>query len=235
MADEHESIGAKVERRALLEARRPKPPVGQYTATVGEQTIDLPIIQVEPDLGIALLMTTDVDLDFVEACGAELAERLRPHDIAAVVSAATLGIPVGAAVAKHLGMRRQFVLLKTNKAHLVDALTEPLRPLTAEATQMLRLDRRWLPDLAGKRVAFVDDVITSGSSASAALALLRKAGAKVVVIGAFLTEGDGWQKALGPEDAELVQVLGQIPVFRPKAKEDGSTDWVEDWSTPALA
>ncbi|KAG8464112.1 hypothetical protein KFE25_000280 [Diacronema lutheri] len=221
-----ESVGAQVEARTQLEARLPQPPVGHYVATVGKHRIGLPLVQVRPDLAIALLETTSVDLDFVEACGAELADALRRLNAEVVVSAATLGIPVGAAVAKALGLHRQYVLMKTEKAHLADALVEPLTSTTTQGRQMLRLDRRWLPHLAGKRTVFVDDVISTGGSSAAGLRLLRAAGAHVVGLGAFLVEGDGWKGALGAEDAELVHALGRVPVFRP----NGRGGWQEDWA-----
>jgi adenine phosphoribosyltransferase len=221
-------IGPMVESIVRMEAVRPSAPVALYTAQVGKQTIELPVMQMKRDLAIALLMTIDVDLQFVEEAGIELAETLRRLEPQVVVTAATLGIPVGAAVAKALGLRRQYVLQKTDKAHLADALTEPLTSTTTEARQHLRLDRRWLPAIAGKRVVFVDDVISSGSSCAAALRLLRAAGAHVVGIGCFLVEGDGWKKSMSDEDAELVQTLGRVPVFHPSSEKEG--EWKEDWA-----
>ena len=68
--------------------------------------------------------------------------------------------------------------------------------------------------VAGRRVALVDDVVSSGASITAALSLLRTAGASVVSVGALLTEGIAWRDALGA-DASLVHALGTIPMFEP--------------------
>jgi adenine phosphoribosyltransferase len=86
--------------------------------------------------------------------------------------------------------------------------------ITTEAGQELLLDRRRIDLVSGRRVALVDDVISSGGSINAALRLLDQAGAEVVAIGALLTEGGGWTQALG-ERAALVRTLGTIPVFGP--------------------
>ena len=74
------------------------------------------------------------------------------------------------------------------------------------------LDRRAVPLLAGRRVVVVDDVVATGSSLAATLALARSAGANIVGAGVILTEGHDWEKTLGA-DARLVQGLGHIPQF----------------------
>ena len=66
--------------------------------------------------------------------------------------------------------------------------------------------------VAGKRVAIIDDVISTGGSITAALRLVRRIGGNPVALGCMLTEGDAWRAALGA-DAGLVRSLGRIPVF----------------------
>ena len=59
-------------------------------------------------------------------------------------------------------------------------------------------------------MAFVDDVISTGRSAAAALELLTRHGAQIVSVAALMTEGDDWRAALG-DTSELVQSLGRLP------------------------
>jgi adenine phosphoribosyltransferase len=73
-------------------------------------------------------------------------------------------------------------------------------------------------------VALVDDVISTGASIRAALALLRRVGADPVAIGAVLTETNVWRAALG-DDQRLVHSLGSIPIFR----KSSDNTFVEDW------
>lgn len=194
-----------------------------FTAKLGSQQLDLPIVELAPDLAIALFITTDLGLTVMETAGRELAELLAQTEPEAVVTAATLGIPLGMTVATGLGLDEITVLHKTNKVHLADALTEPLSSITTKGDQVFRLDRARAPRLEGKRVVFVDDVISTGSSAAAALRLIRRAGGEVVSVGTGLLEGTMWQDALG-QDAERTTGLGTIPIFRP-----GAGGWVEDW------
>jgi adenine/guanine phosphoribosyltransferase-like PRPP-binding protein len=203
--------------------------VGSYTVTAGSQSADLDLIALNDSLAIALLMTIDESISFVTTAGAELATRLAASvgAIDVVVSAATLGIQVGMAVAVGLGLDRQVVLQKTKKLHLRDALSEPLSSITTGAAQDLLLDRRAIPFIRGKNVVFVDDVISSGSSCAAALRLIRAAGGNIVGVGAILVEGGEWKTRLGRDDAELVSFLGTIPLFRPTGP-DGA--WEADWN-----
>jgi hypothetical protein len=58
----------------------------------------------------------------------------------------------------------------------------------------------------------------------AALTLLRRVGANPVVIGALVTEGSQWRQALG-DDADLVEALGAIPIFRRGATGELEEVW----------
>jgi adenine/guanine phosphoribosyltransferase-like PRPP-binding protein len=173
---------------------------------------------------ISLLMTIDHGVAFLERAGRDLADRLAPSQPEIIASAATLGIPVAIEVSRALALDDYLILQKTPKIHLADALAAPLRSITTGQDQRLLLDQARRPAVAGRRVAFVDDVIATGSSTSASLRLLRAAGAQVVAIGALLTEGEAWRAALG-EDAALVQTLGRIPGFH--LEGDG---WVACWT-----
>ncbi len=197
---------------------------GSYRAVVGSQTVELPIVELGANLWIALLITVDLGVEFVDRAGRDLAAAIEPAGVEVVATAATMGIPVAIEVSRALGLDAYIVLHKVPKIHLRDALLEPVRSITTGPEQQLRLDRARLHVASGKRVAFVDDVISTGSSAAAATRLLRQAGAEVVAIGTLVTETKAWREALG-EDAGLVTALGDIPVFR---RGPGSS-FVEDW------
>ncbi|HXQ43455.1 MAG TPA: phosphoribosyltransferase family protein [Acidimicrobiales bacterium] len=198
--------------------------VGRYRTRIGAQDVDLPLVPIADDLAIALLITVDHGVRFAEQAGTELAELLAPYGADVVVSVATMGIPLAIEVTRALGLDDYLILQKTPKIHLQDAISEPVTSITTGAPQRLLFDRARVPVVAGRRVAVVDDVISTGASVCAALNILRRVGAQPVVIGAMLTEASTWRVALG-EDAALVHALGGIPVFR--REESGGI--VEDW------
>jgi adenine/guanine phosphoribosyltransferase-like PRPP-binding protein len=195
-----------------------------YRASVGSQSADLPVVQVAEGLSIALLICVDHGVAFSEVAGRELAERLAGARPEVVVSVATMGIPLAIEVTRALGLDDYVILHKTPKIHLGETWAEPVRSITTGSAQKLRLDPNRVAAVQGRRVAVVDDVISTGGSLGAALNLLRRVGAEPVVVGAFLTEGQAWRRALGG-DADMVRTLGAIPLFR--HSPDGRL--VEDW------
>jgi adenine/guanine phosphoribosyltransferase-like PRPP-binding protein len=199
-----------------------------YHASIGSQSVDLPIVALSETVGVALLITVDLGISFCERAGQELAHMLDGLSIDVVVSVATMGIPFAVEVAKALGHDQYAILHKTPKIHLGDAVSEPVQSITTAMPQRLLFDRARIPVVQGRRVALIDDVISTGSSAVAALKLLRGIGAEPMAIGAIVTEGDAWRTTLG-DDATRVHALSTLPLFRPRP--DGGFDEL-DATTP---
>ena len=199
-------------------------PGGTYPTKIGSQSIDLPVVAIADEVAIALFITVDQGVAFSSTAGIEIAEEIRGFDVDVVASVATMGIPVAIEITRALGLDDYLIFQKTPKIHLSDAIVEPVRSITTDVPQQLLFDRARVNAVAGKRVALVDDVISTGASIRAALALLRGVGAIPVAIGAVLTETNVWRAALG-DDQHLVHALGAIPLFR--SGPDGT--WTEDW------
>jgi adenine phosphoribosyltransferase len=197
-----------------------------YPTTVGRQAVELPLVALSDQLTIALLICVDMGVRFAETAGRELADLMRPAHPDIVVSVATMGIPLAIEASRALGIDDYVILHKTPKIHLGETWSEPVSSITTEREQRLRLDPARADAVRGRRVAVVDDVISTGASLSAALRLVRRIGADPVVIGSLMTEGGAWRKALGA-DAENVRSLGAMPLFRPAP--DGSGELIEDW------
>jgi adenine phosphoribosyltransferase len=188
-----------------------------YTVDIAGEAVKLPIVPINKQLAISLLMVIDMGVLFGERIGKALAAKLGPLKPDIVVGAATLGIPVVIEVSRALGLDQYVIAQKSPKIHLADALVQEVQSVTSTGKQRLMLDRRSVPLLSGRRVVVVDDVVATGSSLAATLALVRSAGAEVVGAGVILTEGHEWEKVLGA-DAGLVHGLGHIPQF---ALQDG--------------
>ena len=185
-----------------------------YATTVGSQAVELPLVDLSDELTIALLISVDLGVAFAEVAGRELADLMRPADPEIVVSVATMGIPVAIEASRALGLDDYVILHKTPKIHLGETWSEPVTSITTDAAQRLRMDPARVSAVRGRRVAVVDDVISTGASTLAALRLVRRTGAEPVVIGTLMTEGSGWRSALGT-DAHLVRSLGSMPLFGP--------------------
>jgi adenine phosphoribosyltransferase len=197
---------------------------GTYTTTVGSQAVELPLVALSDELTIALLISVDMGVAFSETAGRELAELMRPAEPDIVVSVATMGIPLAIEASRALGLDDYVILHKTPKIHLAEAWAEPVFSITTDKPQKLRMDPARVDAVRGRRVAVVDDVISTGASLSSALRQVRRMEAEPVVIGTMMTEGGAWKRALG-EDAAVVRTLGAMPLFHP----DGHGGLVEDW------
>jgi adenine phosphoribosyltransferase len=198
-----------------------------YPTTVGSQAVELPLVALSDSLTIALLICVDMGVAFAETAGRELAELMAPAQPEIVVSVATMGIPLAIEASRALGFDDYVILHKTPKIHLGETWSEPVHSITTDKEQRLRLDPARVEAVRGRRVAVVDDVISTGASLLAALRLVRRIGAEPVVIGSLMTEGGAWRDALGA-DADNVRSLGSMPLFHPAA-DDGSGELIEDW------
>jgi adenine/guanine phosphoribosyltransferase-like PRPP-binding protein len=197
-----------------------------YRTTVGSQALELPLVALSDELTIALLICVDLGVAFAEVAGRELAELMRPAEPDIVVSVATMGIPLAIEASRALGLDDYVILHKTPKIHLGETWSEPVHSITTDKPQRLRMDPARADAVRGRRVAVVDDVISTGASLLAALHLVRRIGAEPVVIGTLMTEGALWRTTL-EGDADMVRTLGAMPLFHPA--KDGSGGLVEDW------
>ena len=197
-----------------------------YPAMVGSQAVELPLVALSDDLTIALLICVDHGVAFAEVAGRELADLMRPAAPEIVVSVATMGIPLAIEASRALGLADSVILHKTPKIHLGETWSEPATSITTDKPQRLRLDPARAGAVRGRRVAVVDDIISTGASTLAALRLVRRLEADPVVIGTLMTEGGAWRAALGA-DADKVRALGAMPLFRPA--RPGSDELVEVW------
>ena len=137
-----------------------------YTTTVGSQEMELPLVALSDELTIALLITVDWGVTFAQTAGRELAELMRPAEPDIIVSVATMGIPLAIEASRALGLDDYVILHKTPKIHLGESWAEPVHSITTDKPQRLRMDPARVDAVRGRRVAVVDDVISTGASLS---------------------------------------------------------------------
>jgi adenine/guanine phosphoribosyltransferase-like PRPP-binding protein len=138
---------------------------------------------------------------------------LRP-DI--VVGLPTLGHFVGSGLARALGHPNWVAPSVTRKRWYDDRLSVPLSSITSPAGgantgRRMWLDPRVLQRLDGRRVLLADDVISTGVSALAGLALLREAGVTPIGLAVAMIQGDRWQSTW-PTEMPVVSAF-QTPIF----------------------
>ncbi len=110
-----------------------------WTVDVAGRKVDLPIVPINPNFAISLMMVIDLGVRFGEHTGKALAEKLAPLKPDVIVGAATLGIPVAIEVSRALGLDDYVILQKSPKIHLGDALVQTISSITSKGEQRLLL------------------------------------------------------------------------------------------------
>ncbi|MBB2706817.1 UNVERIFIED_ORG: adenine/guanine phosphoribosyltransferase-like PRPP-binding protein [Rhizobium esperanzae] len=178
---------------------------------------------------LASLIVNQASFAVLDALAENLAEKIRPMRIDVVAGLPTLGLTLAAAVAQKLGHDRYVPLGTSRKFWYRDELSVALSSITTPTQQKrLYIDPRMLPLLAGRRVALIDDVISSGTSIVAALDLLTDCGVEPAVIGAAMLQSERWREsfaAAGPQ-----WIARTVGVFATPILERNAAG---RWQTPA--
>lgn len=176
-----------------------------YTVEIAGLQRDLPLFEVAPGLRIAVLNILG-DTELVQACAKALAKKLAGMEYDLFVTAEAKSIPLAYALSVETSMP-YVVLRKVYKPYMGVALSSETLSITTGKPQMLYLDEKDHELVRGKRVAVLDDVISTGSTLQGMHRLLKKAGAEVTVDAAVFTEGE-------PNDWDHVLALGHLPLFK---------------------
>ena len=169
------------------------------------------------ETALASLILNQASFLVVDSIAEALAGKLTHFDVELVVGLPTLGLTLGAALAQKLGHTRYVPLGVSRKFWYREELSVQLSSITTpEQLKRLYVDPRMLPLMDGRRVAVVDDVLSSGASIAAALDLLELCGIEPVAIGAAMLQSNRWREKLGAIDPKwlprVVAVL-QTPLL----------------------
>jgi adenine phosphoribosyltransferase len=180
-----------------------------FKVNVGGVERDLPLFEVAPGVRIAILNILG-DNELVEAASRGLAQQLADLGPEILVTAEAKSIPLVYALSKVMDVP-YVVLRKDYKPYMGQALKAETLSITTGKPQTLYLDEKDLKHVTGRRVALIDDVISTGSTLQAMKLLMEKAGSTVIAEAAIFTEGDRakWTN---------VRALGHLPVFIDESK-----------------
>ncbi len=167
---------------------------------------------------LASLIVNQAAFDVVDALSDDLATKLKVFEPDVIVGLPTLGLTLASEVARKLGHSRYVPLGTSRKFWYEEELSVPLSSITTpDQIKRLYIDPRMLPLLDGRRIALVDDVISSGTSIVAALNLLNSRALKPVVIGAAMLQTQRWRaplEQLGAEFAEMTRGCFTTPMLK---------------------
>jgi len=158
------------------------------------RTLSLPLRDFST-FGVAGFIANQASFAVVRRLAGWMTTCADPFGADIVVGLPTLGQVFAPLVAEALGHAHWVAPGWSRKRWYEDALSVPMHSITSPDPRRLWLDPRIVSRLAGRRVLLVDDVISTGASALAGLALLRAVGVTPVAMVVAMAQGDRWRPA----------------------------------------
>ncbi len=165
---------------------------------------------------VASLIANQAAHVVIAALADVMAEQARKLKADMIVGLPTLGFAFADRVAERLGHPRFVPLGYSRKFWYDDALSEAVQSITSpEPGKRLRLDPNMLTLLDGRRFVLVDDAISTGATAVAAVRLLQRIGAQVAGIVVAMKQTNRWQAEMATLSAPpQVRAAYGCPLFQ---------------------
>lgn len=174
-----------------------------YTVDICGKKADLPILNIAEGVNIAFFNLHGAQA-LTEHCAKHLAERISDAEV--VITAESKGLQLAHCIARNLGQDYYAVARKSKKLYMQDGIESEVRSITTAGTQKLYLSAHDEELLRGKKVAIVDDVISTGGSLSGLEKLVELSGGQVAYRAFVLAEG-------AAKDRPDVIYLATIPLL----------------------
>ena len=175
-----------------------------YQVNIGGVIADLPIMPLPSGVNIAFF-NLHGNVALTEHCGKELAKLLTDCDV--VLTAESKGLQLAHVTARELGHSYYAVARKSKKLYMQDGLEVTIKSsITTGNPQKLYLSHQDAELLRGKKVAIVDDVVSTGNSLEGLEEIVKLAGGIMHKKAFVLAEG----KAAERTD---ICYLGVIPLL----------------------
>lgn len=175
-----------------------------YPIDIAGFETELPILTLPGGVGIAFF-NLHGDNELTEHCGKKLAEKLTDCEV--IITAESKGLQLAHCTSRELGQRFYAVARKSKKLYVQDGIEVTIEAsITTGKVQKLYLSKHDVDLLKGKKVAIVDDVVSTGASLSGLEALVEKAGGILHKKAFVLAEGE----AANRKD---ILYLGVIPLL----------------------
>lgn len=149
---------------------------------------ELPILPLPSGINIAFF-NLHGNSEMTEHCGKELAKLLTDCDV--LITAESKGLQLTHVVARELNQPYYAVARKSKKLYMQDGIDVSYgSSITTGAEQRLYLSKHDVDLIKGKKVAIVDDVVSTGASLQGLEDIVKKAGGIVYKKAFVLAEGD---------------------------------------------
>ncbi len=174
-----------------------------YEVDLNGFTTQLPILTLPSGIKICFF-NLHGDSACTEHCGKEIAKRIAGCDV--VITAESKGLQLAHVTARELGHDYYAVCRKSKKLYMQDGIEAKVQSITTGEEQTLYLSKHDVDLIRGKKVAIVDDVISTGGSLLGIEKIVQMAGGIISHKAFVLAEGDA-------KDRTDVTYLATIPLL----------------------
>lgn len=166
---------------------------------------ELPILPLPSGISIAFF-NLHGDPVLTEHCGKQIAKLITDSEV--IITAESKGLQLAHVVARELGHKNYAVARKSLKLYMQDGISvEYGSSITTGKEQCFYLSAKDTDLIKGKKIAIVDDVVSTGESLKGLEMLIEKAGGIVNQKMFVLAEADA-------KDRKDVTYLASIPLFK---------------------
>mgnify|MGYP003306513060 FL=1 len=160
---------------------------GTYTIHLSEDyAVELDMLDIGDGFCIySFDMTGECEWNRVAA--EELLKKLQPYEFDGFMTVQTKSCGLTQAISRDYP--RYLELRKSKKSFMVDPVGVSVQSITTHGKQELWIGREKYQHFVGKKVCFLDDVVSTGGTIDAVLELAPKIGVEIAVIACVLTEG----------------------------------------------
>lgn len=176
-----------------------------YTVDICGRVEKLPVLPLPSGVNIAFF-NLHGNVELTEHCAKHLAEKIKAYDPDVLITAESKGLQITHCVARDMGHKLYAVARKSKKLYMQDGIEVEAKTITTGEVQKLYLSAHDVDLVKGKRVAIVDDVISTGAANAALEQLVAMAGGTVVCRAFVLAEGNA-------KDRTNVEYLATIPLL----------------------
>lgn len=151
-----------------------------------DYAVELPLLDIGDGFRIySFDMTGEAEWNRVAA--RELLKKLEPYAFDGIVTVQTKSCGLAQAISAKFS--RYLELRKSRKSFMVDPKGVTVQSITTHGQQELWIGREKYQHFQGKKLCFLDDVVSTGGTIEAAFALAKEIGVEISVIACVLTEG----------------------------------------------
>ena len=159
-----------------------------------EFAIDLPLLDIGNGFHIySFDMTGEAEWNRIAAD--ELLKKLAAYEFHSFVTVQTKSSGLTQAISK--GHKSYLELRKSRKGFMMEPKHVTVKSITTDDPQELWIGKEKYAQFQGKKLCFLDDVVSTGGTIEGVLAMAKEIGFEISVIACVMTEGKKWTSYKG--------------------------------------